>query len=209
MSALEDRYRRLLRSYPADHRRSYEDEMLGVLLAAAEPGRTRPALRDAFDLVRGGLGVRLRRAPGALTQAGWRDAAALAGGHRPARPARRDSTVRRAGDPDVFPDELRPTRRGPAGHVPLGAVSPRVGDRGRRRAVRCPADDLGRGVRGRPPGRRPLRVAGRLCGRRGRRTAHTQSHHGRGALRPARGRKLLGRTGLAVAALGRVIRAID
>jgi len=79
MSALEDRYRRLLRSYPADHRRSHEDEMLGVLLAAAEPGRTRPAPRDAFDLVRGGLGVRLRRAPGALAQAGWRDAAALAG----------------------------------------------------------------------------------------------------------------------------------
>jgi hypothetical protein len=75
MSALEDRYRRLLRWYPADHRRAHEDEMLGVLLAAAEPGQTRPAVRDAFDLARGGLWVRLRRAP----QAGWRDAAALLG----------------------------------------------------------------------------------------------------------------------------------
>lgn len=75
MSALEDRYRRLLRWYPADHRREHEDEMVGVLLAAAEPGQTRPAARDAFDLARGGLGIRLRRAP----QAGWHDAAALLG----------------------------------------------------------------------------------------------------------------------------------
>jgi hypothetical protein len=79
MSALEDRYRRLLRWYPADHRRAHEDEMLGVLLSAAAPGQTRPAVRDALDLARGGLGIRLRRAPGALAQAGWRDAAALLG----------------------------------------------------------------------------------------------------------------------------------
>jgi hypothetical protein len=77
MSALEDRYRRLLRWYPAEHRRSHEDEMLGVLLAATGPGRSRPSVREALDLVRGGLGVRVRRAPRGLVRAGWYDAAAL------------------------------------------------------------------------------------------------------------------------------------
>jgi hypothetical protein len=77
MSALEDRYRRLLRCYPAEHRRLHEDEMLGVLLAAAEPERSRPSLGDALNLVRGGLGIRIRRAPRTLANAGWGDAAAL------------------------------------------------------------------------------------------------------------------------------------
>lgn len=77
MSALEDRYRRLLRWYPAEHRRLHEDEMLGVLLAAAGPERSRSSVRDAVDLVRGGLGIRIRRAPRALAHAGWYDAAAL------------------------------------------------------------------------------------------------------------------------------------
>jgi hypothetical protein len=79
MSGLEDRYRRLLRWYPADHRRAHEDEMLGVLLAAAAPTRTRPAVRDALGLALGGLGVRLRRAPGVRAEAGRRDAAGLLG----------------------------------------------------------------------------------------------------------------------------------
>ena len=76
MSELENRYRRLLRWYPVDHRRMHEEEMLGVLLAAG-PERTRPSLRDALDLVRGGVGIRMRRIPPALADAGWRDAAAL------------------------------------------------------------------------------------------------------------------------------------
>jgi hypothetical protein len=53
--------------------------MLGVLLAAAGPDQTRPSVRDVLDLVRGGLGIRIRRAPGALANGGWRDAAALLG----------------------------------------------------------------------------------------------------------------------------------
>lgn len=53
--------------------------MLGVLLAAAGPNQTRPAVRDVVDLVRGGLGIRIRRAPGALARGGWREAAALLG----------------------------------------------------------------------------------------------------------------------------------
>jgi hypothetical protein len=77
MSVLENRYRRLLRWYPVDHRRVHEEEMLGVLLAAAGPERTRPSVRDALDLVRGGLGIRIRRIPPALADAGRRDAAAL------------------------------------------------------------------------------------------------------------------------------------
>jgi hypothetical protein len=79
MTTLEDRYRRWLRWYPAEHRRVHQTEMLGVLLASAEPDRTRPAVRDLLDLVRGGVRVRIRRAPGALARAGWRDAAALLG----------------------------------------------------------------------------------------------------------------------------------
>jgi hypothetical protein len=79
MSALEDRYRRLLRWYPAEHRQVHEKEMLDVLLASAEPDRTRPAVRDVLDLVWGGLRVRMRRAPGAFVRGAWRDAAALLG----------------------------------------------------------------------------------------------------------------------------------
>lgn len=77
MSALEDRYRRLLRWYPAEHRRVHEEEMLGVLLAAAGPGRSRPPVRDALDLVLGGVGIRLRRASRSFAGEDWRDAAAL------------------------------------------------------------------------------------------------------------------------------------
>ena len=77
MSVLENRYRRLLRWYPVDHRRVHEEEMLGVLLAAAAPEQTRPSVRDALDLVRGGLGIRIRRTPSALAEAGWCDGAAL------------------------------------------------------------------------------------------------------------------------------------
>ena len=79
MRVLENRYRRLLRWYPVAHRRVHEEEMLGVLLAAAGPERTRPSVRDALDLVRGGLGIRIRRIPPALADAGCRDAAALLG----------------------------------------------------------------------------------------------------------------------------------
>ena len=79
MSVLENRYRRLLRWYPVGHRRVHEEEMLGVLLATAGPQQTRPSVRDALDLVRGGVGIRIRRTPPALAEAGWRDAAALLG----------------------------------------------------------------------------------------------------------------------------------
>ncbi|WP_067488676.1 hypothetical protein [Actinomadura hibisca] len=77
MRTLEDRYRRLLRWYPAEHRRVHEDEMLGVLLATAEPGRSRPPFSEATDLICGGLWLRFRYTPERLRRAGWPDAAAL------------------------------------------------------------------------------------------------------------------------------------
>jgi hypothetical protein len=59
-SELERRYRRLLAWYPAEHRRSNGEEMLGVLLASARDGQRRPFLSDALDLVLGGLRIRFR-----------------------------------------------------------------------------------------------------------------------------------------------------
>jgi hypothetical protein len=75
---LESRYRRLMALYPGWHRREYEDELIGVLLADAEPGRRRPGLRDRADLVAGALAVRLRSIGGAARGQAWRDAAFLA-----------------------------------------------------------------------------------------------------------------------------------
>jgi hypothetical protein len=61
--AYERRCRTLLRAYPPRHRRVREDELLGTLLDAAEPGRNTPTLRNAWDIVRGGLAFRLRDRP--------------------------------------------------------------------------------------------------------------------------------------------------
>lgn len=80
MSALEMRYRRLLLAYPRDHRKLHEDEMLGVLLATATPGQRRPGVRDAIDLLRGALLVRVRGTGQSRSQrrAGdWWDALAI------------------------------------------------------------------------------------------------------------------------------------
>ncbi|MFB9717568.1 hypothetical protein [Planobispora longispora] len=74
MSALETRYRRLLAWYPADHRAHHEEEMLGVLLAGAEPGRRLPDPRDVFDLLRGAVVIRAQRLLGPESSAHWRDA---------------------------------------------------------------------------------------------------------------------------------------
>jgi hypothetical protein len=75
--SLEARYRRLLAWFPAEHRREHGDEMTGVLLSAAEPGREHPGRAESLNLMLSGLRVRLR--PGsALTDAdGWRDALAI------------------------------------------------------------------------------------------------------------------------------------
>jgi hypothetical protein len=77
VSALEHGYRRLLACYPAEHRRAYAEEMVGVLLASASDGQRRPGLRDTADLIAGAVKVRLRNLVSADPDPGWRDALAL------------------------------------------------------------------------------------------------------------------------------------
>jgi hypothetical protein len=69
---LERRYRRLLRLYPREFRARRGSEMLGVLMASARDGQTRPASRDVADIVRGSLLMRLRGPRG-----GWAPALAV------------------------------------------------------------------------------------------------------------------------------------
>jgi hypothetical protein len=76
-SALERRYRRLLAWYPAGHRLAYGEEMIGVLMAAAPEGASRPGLAGAFDLIRGGLRARIRSGWRWLTGTDWADALAV------------------------------------------------------------------------------------------------------------------------------------
>ncbi|MFF0865981.1 hypothetical protein ACFYUV_29805 [Nonomuraea sp. NPDC003560] len=78
MSLLEARYRRLLATYPRDHRARHEEEMIGVLLAGARPGQTRPQPADAADLLWGALRVHGRRAFGPVSSPAWRAGLALA-----------------------------------------------------------------------------------------------------------------------------------
>ncbi|HEX5596565.1 MAG TPA: hypothetical protein VFX61_11210 [Micromonosporaceae bacterium] len=52
---LERWYRRLLWAYPIGYRRAHGQEILGMLMDSAEPGRRVPAWADAVDLVRGAV----------------------------------------------------------------------------------------------------------------------------------------------------------
>jgi hypothetical protein len=56
---LERAYRRILAWYPRSFRRDNEDEILAVLLDTAAEGQVRVGLVEAWDLVRGGLRMRL------------------------------------------------------------------------------------------------------------------------------------------------------
>jgi hypothetical protein len=58
VSALQRRYRWLLRPYPAWYRRERSGEMLGTLLEASPPGRGWPTFRDTRALIAGGLRAR-------------------------------------------------------------------------------------------------------------------------------------------------------
>lgn len=75
-AALERRYRRLLACYPAEHRRTYGEEMIGVLLAAAPAGKQRPGLAETLDLLGGGVRARLRALFAGTPAPGWRNALA-------------------------------------------------------------------------------------------------------------------------------------
>jgi hypothetical protein len=72
---LERRYRRLMTAYPRRHRQEYEEEMVAVLLAAAEPGKRRPGVRGSADLLVNALAVRLRGWAGVMGDDAWRRAA--------------------------------------------------------------------------------------------------------------------------------------
>jgi hypothetical protein len=56
---LERAYRRILAWYPRSFRRDNEEEILAVLLDTAADGQVRVGLAEAWDLVRGGLRMRL------------------------------------------------------------------------------------------------------------------------------------------------------
>jgi hypothetical protein len=73
---LESSYRRLLIFYPASCRRVHEEEMLAVLMTGAPPGKCRPGIGEAADLVWGALRVRCQpqRVDG---EPAWRDALAV------------------------------------------------------------------------------------------------------------------------------------
>ncbi|ACZ86601.1 hypothetical protein [Streptosporangium roseum] len=63
MDAYERRCRLLMHAYPPRFREHRGQELLGPLLDLAAARQTRPALRDGFDIVRGGLLTRLRDRP--------------------------------------------------------------------------------------------------------------------------------------------------
>ena len=60
--SIEDGYRRLLRLYPRPHRLLYDEEMIAVLMAGAEPGRRRPSPAECLDIAVSATAVRLRHA---------------------------------------------------------------------------------------------------------------------------------------------------
>lgn len=57
---LRDRYRALLRCYPADYRTERGDEIVDTYLDLARPGQRRPRSADVLDLLRGGMRQHLR-----------------------------------------------------------------------------------------------------------------------------------------------------
>ncbi|MGH3717066.1 MAG: hypothetical protein ACRDT4_26935 [Micromonosporaceae bacterium] len=77
--ALERRYRRLLAWYPAPHRRAYEEEMVGVLMASARPQQRFPDPREALSLLGSALRQRLGAQRTGLADPSWVDAAAAFG----------------------------------------------------------------------------------------------------------------------------------
>jgi len=76
---LEGGYRRLLRWYPPSYRGRHEDEILGVLMAAAQPGQRRPSARESLDLLWSALKIRIRMALRGADSQPWAAALALVG----------------------------------------------------------------------------------------------------------------------------------
>lgn len=76
---LEVHYRRLLRWYPPSYRGRHEEEILGVLMAAARPGQRRPGARESLDLLWSALQIRIRMTLRGADSQPWAAALALAG----------------------------------------------------------------------------------------------------------------------------------
>jgi hypothetical protein len=76
-AGLEARYRRLLRWFPAEHRVVHGEEMLGVLMAAADDGRDEPGVPETADLLLGAARIRIRPGRALSDRDGWRDALAM------------------------------------------------------------------------------------------------------------------------------------
>jgi hypothetical protein len=76
---LEGGYRRLLRWYPALYRKRHEEEILGVLMAAAQPGQRRPGTRDSLDLLWSALKIRIRMTLRGADSQPWAAALAMVG----------------------------------------------------------------------------------------------------------------------------------
>jgi hypothetical protein len=57
---LEQRYRRLLKWYPAAYRQENDEELTAVLMACARAGQRRPGLVASVDLIKSGLWMRFR-----------------------------------------------------------------------------------------------------------------------------------------------------
>jgi hypothetical protein len=75
---LARRYRWLLRAYPAGYRDSRGEEIIGLLLDAARPGRRWPTPPEAADLLFGGLRRRMGWFPFGAVSAGLSAAGAVA-----------------------------------------------------------------------------------------------------------------------------------
>jgi hypothetical protein len=73
---LERGYRRLLACYPVWYRRVHEAEILAVLMADAPPGKRRPGIAEAADLLWGALRIRCQPSRTGAEPA-WRDALAV------------------------------------------------------------------------------------------------------------------------------------
>jgi hypothetical protein len=75
---LEDRYRRLLRSYPKAYREERSDEIVATLMELARPGQRTPTIREAAALVLGGLRTRTGGSRQRTTAMVWAGALHLA-----------------------------------------------------------------------------------------------------------------------------------
>jgi hypothetical protein len=75
--SLEHGYRRLLAWYPPAFRAEQGEEVLAVLMAAAQPGQRRPGLLESLDVLRSAVRMRLRSMLSAPQSHGWTDALAV------------------------------------------------------------------------------------------------------------------------------------